>query len=165
MSITDELRKWAHGPDEGDDWLDRIDEFCDHIDAEHEREVTMARGEAVTELGYKVVSEYVRLPVDARGELIRMGDVMDPRVDYLFDGKPFTVRALVLCEDGWEAADGRFGNRYEPDSLHHHHAPTVEDVLREFGKGWYEQMSGPETFDIADYVERYAAKLQLREDK
>lgn len=39
--------------------------------------------------------------------------------------------------------------------------PTVEDVLREFGKGWYEQMSGPETFDIADYVERYAAKLRL----
>ena len=41
--------------------------------------------------------------------------------------------------------------------------PTVEDVLREFGRGWHEQMNGPKTFDIADYVERFAAKLRLAE--
>ena len=138
------------------DVREKLDAIADRIDAAHERDVTMARGEAVTELGYKVVSEYVRLPVDARGEPIRMGDVMDPRVDYLFDGKPFTVRALVLCEDGWEAADGRFGNRYEPDSLRHHHAPTVEDVLREFAEG----LGVP----VADsYVAASAAKLRLAE--
>lgn len=25
MTANDELRKWAHGPDEGDDWLERED--------------------------------------------------------------------------------------------------------------------------------------------
>jgi hypothetical protein len=46
----------------------------------------------------------------------------------------------------------------------HYHTPAVEDVLREFGRGWHEQMNGPETFDVADYVERYAAKLRLAGD-
>jgi len=43
-------------------------------------------------------------------------------------------------------------------------APTVWDVLREFGRGWHEQMNQPETFDVDDYVERYAAKFRLADD-
>jgi hypothetical protein len=102
-------------------------------------------------------SHYVMLPKDADGVPIHIGDVMDSKVDYLFDGKPFTVRGLVLCEDGWEVTDGRFGNRYKPDSLRHHHEPTVEDVLREFAYG----LGVP----VADsYVAAAAAKLQLRGD-
>jgi hypothetical protein len=110
---------------------------------------------------------YQLLPVDADGEHIHIGDVMDSRVDYLFDGKPFTVRALVLCEDGWEAADGRFGNRYEPDSLHHHHAPTVEDVLREFtDEVWNRCCEGATASDsgIDELVAECAAKLRLAGD-
>ena len=139
MSITDELREWAK------EHLSRSSIFviADRIDA--------------------AVEGMVELPKDADGEYIHIGDVMDSKVDHLFDGRPFEVRALVLCEDGWEAADGRFGNRYEPNSLRHHYAPTVEDVLREFadrvcnsGHQW--------GLDAADTIAEYAAKLQLRED-
>lgn len=71
MSITDELRKEARGfgryvytaPQ-----ADCLAAIADRIDAEHEREVTMARGEAVTELGHKVVSEYVKLRLAGEGE-------------------------------------------------------------------------------------------------
>lgn len=112
----------------------------------------------------KEVSErYMELPVDADGVPIRVGDVMESEVDYLFDGKPFTVRALVLCEDGWEVGDGRFGNRYEPDSLHHHHEPTVEDVLREFA----EKITDSQIPDVhptyEEAIAEYAQRLQLRE--
>lgn len=102
--------------------------------------------------------DYTPLPVDADGEAIHVGDVMDSKVDYLFDGRPFGVRALVLCDDGWEAADGRFGNRYEPDSLRHHHAPTVEDMLREFLDNFHDASC----IEVeADVVAEYAAKLRL----
>ena len=105
---------------------------------------------------------WARLPRDADGEPIHVGDVMDSRVDYLFDGKPFTVRALVLCEDGWEVADGRFGNRYEPDSLRHHHAPTVEDVLREMADRCYADEDEPRDRDAI--VAEFAAKLRLADE-
>ena len=106
-------------------------------------------------------SHYVMLPKDADGEPIHIGDVMDSKVDYLFDGKPFTVRGLVLCEDGWEVTDGRFGNRYKPDSLRHHHEPTVEDVLREFFSRYV--TTKPKEEDDAILAE-YAAKLRLAGD-
>ena len=106
---------------------------------------------------------WVRLPKDADGTPIHVGDVMDSRVDYLFDGKPFTVRALVLFEDGWEVADGRFGNRYEPDSLRHHHAPTVEDVLREFTERVCDGLHTPKALDTQVIIAEYAAKLRLAE--
>lgn len=43
-----------------------------------------------------------------------------------------------------------------------HHAPTVEDVLTEFGIDW-EHESDCE--DRAALLKEYAAKLQLKEDK
>ena len=117
----------------------------------------------VEKIEKEVAERYVELPKDADGEYIHIGDVMDSRVDYLFDGKPFTVRALVLCEDGWEVADGRFGNRYEPDSLRHHHAPTVEDVLQKL----LEQAVGysdAHTTVALDAIAEYAEKLRLAGD-
>lgn len=104
--------------------------------------------------------EYTVLPVDADGEPIHVGDVMEER-----SGHTFEVASLMVFggSDNWLVlSDPRnFASFREPHDIRHHHASTVEDVLREFGAGWYEQMSGPETFDIADYVERYAARLRL----
>ena len=166
MSITDELRSWAAGAKPAvingcDIYVGPMTSGCmgaltaiaDRIDAEHQK--------AIRELN-NLADASVLLPVDADGEYIHVGDVMDSRVDYLFDGKPFTVRALVLCGDGWEVADGRFGNRYEPDSLRHHHATTVEDVLREFA-----DIVRKERVELAtiseDTIAEYAKRLTLAE--
>ena len=104
-------------------------------------------------LADRIDSEMVELPKDKDGEYIRVGDTLDGY------GKTTVVRRLTLRDDGWSMTCEN-GLWFGFDAFTHH-KPTVEDVLREFGKGWYEQMSGPETFDIADYVGRYAAKLRL----
>lgn len=174
MSITDELRDWFKDRAfMGSGWQE-LDHIADRIDAEHEAACAEAYGDGVMSVPIALdESQWVKLPMDADGVPIRAGDVMDSKVDYLFDGKPFTVRALVLCEDGWEVSDGRFGNRYEPDSLHHHHEPTVEDVLRECCHKYHslliddmnDAISGVERDYIApaEIIAEYAAKLQLRE--
>ena len=165
MSITDELREYA-----GNFYLfrykdvrEKLDAIADRIDAEYEKSIV----DALLNDGIPATDEnmaehgWVRLPVDADGEYIHIGNVMDSDVDYLFDGKPFKVCALVLCEDGWEAADGRFGNRYKPDSLRHHHEPTVEDVLQEFAEKWSDMTCGSD--EERELFAEYAAKLRLAE--
>ena len=141
-------REYQNGREDARDAVEFADRLCRASE----------RREDVTLWGV----DYMPLPVDADGVPIHVGDVMDSKVDYLFDGRPFGVRALVLCDDGWEAADGRFGNRYEPDSLRHHHAPTVEDVLREMLDAWGELPSNATNDAI---VAEYASKLRLAGDE
>lgn len=186
MSITDELREWVTGakPAVVDGCSISVGTMtygckkallaiADRIDAEHEAACAEAYGDGVMSVPIALdESQWIKLPVDADGVPIRVGDVMDSKVDYLFDGKPFTVRALVLCEDGWEVGDGRFGNRYEPDSLHHHHEPTVEDVLRDVvtlcHNTWKEE-SPFHFYDVDDVMKsgniaEYASRLRLAGD-
>jgi hypothetical protein len=145
--------------------------IADRIDAEHERLMRERKGciHYDQERHYCNVHDlttdehYQLLPVDADGVPIHIGDVMDSKVDYLFDGRPFYVRALVLCEDGWDVADGRFGNRYEPNSLRHHHAPTVEDVLREMCLE-IDRRCERGSIDYDKLFAKYAAKLRLAGD-
>ena len=103
MSITDELREYALGWDEGNRVRRDLTAIADRIDAEHEREFTMARGEAVTELGHKVVSEYVKLPVDADGVPIRVGDT----VYGCRSGMKMTISELRMTANGWSISTSR----------------------------------------------------------
>ena len=162
MSITDELREYVgRYKNSHDAWsgiggdLDRI---ADRIDAKHQK--------AIRELN-NLADASVLLPVDADGEIIHVGDMMERG-----EARGHVI-ALMLSEYPKKWGGGlhwsiQLEGEQAPTALdltfHHHHAPTVEDVLREFGRGWHEQMNGPETFDIADYVERYAAKLRLAGD-
>jgi len=172
MSITNELREWwvRNFPVMDKELHEEFTAIARSIDTEHVaalKSLGMAQAERDEYLESCRLWEFkcdsmMELPRDADGEPIHVGDVMDSRVDYLFDGKPFTVRALVLCEDGWEVADGRFGNRYEPDSLRHHHAPTVEDVLREMADRCYADEDEPRDRDAI--VAEFAAKLRLADE-
>lgn len=164
MSITDELRKWGRAtlmPS----LLVKMEAIADRIDAEHER--------AVSEQPYTIdmvpmTDEsmaghgWVRLPKDADGVPIRIGDVMEPKGSgLLFDKASFEVRIMRCDECGWEVYD-RLGGRYVPSLLRHHHAPTVEDVLTEFAAKLIER--GELTNGGAQTIAEYAAKLRLRED-
>ena len=93
------------------------------------------------------VADMMPLPLDADGVPIRVGDVMEYTVT------PHTKREVggigVEC---FYANASKFDARY----YRHHHAPTVEDVLREFAYG----LGVP----VADsYVAATAAKLRLAE--
>lgn len=133
MSITDELREWAEG-----DTLragmslrtahDQALAIADRLDAEHEREVTMACGEAVAKLGNNVAREYVKLPKDADGVPIRVGDVMDGYNDTT------VAKGLTLSANGWDMVCNN-GLWHDPEAFTHHHEPDtweriIEDAIK-----------------------------------
>lgn len=172
MSITDELREYF-GNSKGM-FTDYVLAIADRIDAEHKKACDDAwdNGYEADYLGIeKWLTEHpqvmehhgwIRLPKDADGEPIHVGD----EVYQVEGGWVYTVESIRFYPDNTTVTFS-CKHGFGCDSAHnvrHYHAPTVEDVLREFGRGWHEQMNGPETFDIADYVERYAAKLRLAEE-
>ena len=110
---------------------------------------------------------WVRLPVDAEGEVIHIGELVDEKL-------PFGGYAPPAPIDTMELSRGASGYRWmvkldaenralvSPKLLRHHHAPTVEDVLREFALACEDAgNSGPEVERIAA---EYAAKLRFAEE-
>jgi len=103
------------------------------------------------------------LPKDADGKPIHVGDVMEWVSDDE-DYKPVirTVDAVgKQAFFAWSKESGRYA-QYEARAYRHYHAPTVEDVLREFGIDW-EHESDCE--DRAALLKEYAAKLRLAGEK
>ena len=106
---------------------------------------------------------WVRLPVDADGVPIHVGDVME-WVDE--PGITRTVTSIQLANDGWWVYISGTGRR--PDKYRHHHAPTVEDVLRKFtDEVWNRCCEGATASDsgIDGLVAEYAARLRLAGDE
>ena|GEM_PF-1055364 len=179
MESIDRLRDWLKGRLlMGNGW-NELNEIADAI----ESEVKADRVDAYTE-GYDVgfasaddwaakhedaMAEHgwVRLPVDADGEYIHVGDVVT--MDLMFGGK-----SSPLVVDRMELSHGKDGELWcialdtdkecwnLPSLMHHHHAPTVEDVLREFVART--QMLGCVEDEYA-LVAEYAAKLRLAGDE
>lgn len=164
MSITDELREWMNG-----NTIIHVTELraiADRIDAEHEAKVSYWQG-ACYEDGYKegladnedAMAEHgwVKLPVDADGEVIHIGDRVENNE---------RVVRIVLTDGSCEPS---VYVEMLPNVLHehfcneisHYHEPTVEDVLDEFfGKA--NLPDGTQT--RAEIIAEYAAKLRLAGD-
>lgn len=145
MSITKELRDYMLSNSPAD--YDAFSTIVGRIDEEHEREVTMACGKAVAELGSKVAREYVKLPVDTDGNPIRLGDDMYYVNDRSHHGP---VEVMTLTNDGWKV------ERDEPSHLRHWDRSTVEELLLDFSdKVLDSNQWGLDAEDtIGDYAER-----------
>lgn len=115
---------------------------------------------------------YQLLPVDADGVPIRVGDVMEER-----SGHTFEVASLMAFggSDNWLVlSDPRnFASFREPHDIRHYHAPTVEDVLREFADEMNQNlgMYTGEAIDADEWrdadnktIAEFAAKLRLAEE-
>lgn len=154
MSITDELRKWMGrttirfddsryllGTDE------ELTAIADRIDAEHERQL---------EVLYRDMSdaEWMRLPKDADGVPIHIGDVMDGTCP---SGKHVNGTVNAIGDGVFWLSNVQFS--LKPDYMHHYHAPTVEDVLREMADRCYADEDEPRDRDAI--VAEFAAKLRL----
>jgi len=171
MSITDELRKEARGfgryvyttPQ-----ADCLTAIADRIDAEHERECKEQYACGVEHgIGASIDASmiqthgYIELPKDADGEYIHVGDkVTCARSVWQVTGLRLTGLAWGVCCTIFNDHGGSGTNVYPPCDLRHYHAPTVEDVLTEFGIDW-EHESDCE--DRAALLKEYAAKLRLAE--
>lgn len=82
------------------------------------------------------VGNMVPLPVDADGVPIHVGDVMDEQLPFGGYAAPAPVDTMELSRGAggyvWMVRlDSESGAFINPKLLRHHHAPTVEDVLRE----------------------------------
>ena len=165
MSITDELRKWlkslytpnsATVKDEGEHIADRIDVEHERQCAEswmrgHDAWAAIDRSDEMAEHGW------IRLPKDADGEYIHVGDV-------LTDGEyTFRVDELAAFGDGSWSIRNEDGNAWAACDVTHHHEPTVEDVLQKL----LEQAVGysdAHTTVALDAIAEYAEKLRLAGD-
>lgn len=103
---------------------------------------------------------YQLLPKDADGEPIHVGDVMEWP-----DGKTFEVvgigdGTLFYVEGDYDALADWTG----ASTKRHHHAPTVEDVLREFADEVYADADN-EIRDRDFLCAKYAKRLTLADDR
>jgi hypothetical protein len=170
MNITDELREyvqvWRETPNLMDDLdagdidglLGDFEHIADHIDAEHERQL---------EVLYRDMSdaEYIKLPVDADGVPIHVGDVMDGTCP---SGKHVNGTVNAIGDGVFWLSNVQFS--LKPNYMHHHHEPTVEDVLEEYRVRYYDLVIDMECKNITndEYVQgikslntEYAKKLRL----
>ena len=120
------------------------------------REMTDELDNGMGELGW------VRLPVDADGKPIRVVDTLDGY------GKTTVVRGLTLRDDGWSMTCEN-GPWFNFAAFTHHHAPTVEEVMREFTDAVLEWAGKngtvAEVGTWSDVASEYAAKLRLASDE
>lgn len=114
---------------------------------------------------------WVRLPVDADGVPIHVGETVTCVLPFGGESEPFVVDRMELGRDGdgdvWGVALDRPTSCWEqPLLLRHHHAPTVEDVLREFAANIADVLGGDD-FKLDDNDELYAEfakRLRLAEE-
>ena len=149
MSITNELREYA-----GSFYLfrykdvrEKLDVIADRIDAEHERQL---------EVLYRDMSdaEWMRLPKDAEGVPIHLGDMMHGTCP---SGKYVCGEVSAIGDNKFWLINVQFS--LHPGYMRHYREPTVEDVLLEL-------LDEAEHFNSLEEereaISEYAAKLQLR---
>lgn len=205
MSITDELREFMDRADGYELWCPRhkteLTAIDDRIDAEHQKaedELKAKDGqswlhgyaECREELmeGHPVIAAsleeagWVKLPVSEDGDVLHIGELVDERLPFGGYAAPAPIDTMELSRGAsgyvWMVKlDAESRALINPKLLRHHHAPTVEDVLREFVERLDEIGSEDDCVgvdeqecracirrDIAAAYAEYAAKLRLAED-
>lgn len=175
MSITDELREIAAKTECANGRCEKLyrgdlEHIADRIDAKHERQCAESwmRGHdawaAIDRSDEMAEHGWIRLPKDADGEYVHIGDVMESG-----DGDVFTVSSV---DYGLHPSNGRgkFWMLWNEDAdfyecayeCRHHKQPTVEDVLYESLKhfGAVEER----TPEVEEWLHEQAAKLCLAGD-
>ena len=117
MSITDELREYASG------WKDRschehLLAIADRIDAEHEKMLRKVAESLTTTYEDMEEDGWVRLPVDADGVPIHVGDA----IEIEHNGRVTTVTNINYNEHGWQVYCAE-GGGFDKDTRCHHTQP------------------------------------------
>ena len=148
MSITDELRKWAHGFN--GPWRrneEMLLAIADRIDAEHEKaEQDLIDANNQME---QLCECSIRLPVDADGVPIHVGD----KVTEHEDGHTFKVDGFMDWDGEWWVFM-RDGIQAPASRCTHYHEPTVEDVLRAMLDALDVDVCADPDATIAEYAKR-----------
>ena len=105
------------------------------------------------------LSHCIELPKDADGEYIHIGDVMDGTCP---SGKHVNGTVNAIGDGVFWLSNVQFP--LKPDYMHHHNAPTVEDVLDEFANRLYEKAAYFDEEHVQKAITEYASKLRLAGD-
>lgn len=176
MESIDRLRDWLQGRLLlGNGW-NELNEIADEIEREGMEERSAAYNEGY-DAGFASADDWaaqhedamaehgwVRLPLDAEGVPIHVGETVTCVLPFGGESKPFVVDRMELGRDGdgnvWSVALDRSTDCWEQPLLLRHHDPTVEDVLREFA-----DIVRKERVELAtiseDTIAEFAAKLRL----
>ena len=105
---------------------------------------------------------WVKLPVSDDGNVLYIGDLVDEQLPFGGYAAPAPIDTMELSRGAsgycWMVKlDAENRALVSPKLLRHHHAPTVEDVLREFADGLGVPVAN-------SYLAATAAKLRLAED-
>lgn len=153
MSITDELREYAD-EHECDSYRKLLLAIADRIDIAHKHAIGYVDDrdpETMAENGW------VRLPKDADGEYIHIGDRMENNE---------RVARIVLTDESWEPSVyveklPNVLHEYFCNEISHYRAPTVEDVLREFAEKITDSQIPNVHPTYEEAIAEYASKLRL----
>lgn len=158
---------------------DDLDHIADLIDAEHQKACDDAwdNGYEADYLGieswlteHPQVMEkhgWVKLPKDADGEVIHIGDVLTDDAEFKSEG---VVERLMLDESGWFVGFGKGWTDTKIHEWHHYHEPTVDDLLFSYGQACIRASNESETEAakqtmLASLRHEYAAKLRIADDR
>lgn len=170
MSITDELRTggiYRPASNRRVFTEEELTAIADRIDAEHEAACAEAYGNGVMSVPIALdESQWVKLPVSEDGDVLHIGEVVDEKLPFGGYAAPAPIDTMELSRGasgyGWMVKlDAENRALISPKLLRHHHEPTVEDVLREFGD-WYAHTKGG--CDEDGIITEFAAKLRLADD-
>lgn len=153
MSITDELRE-GMSPCISDDWLtipkSEFETLADRIDERHER--GMADAELAASPTYAQMAElgWVKLPVDADGVPIHVGDELTNGTDL-----PAKVRCMVLDESGWMVSTRELrGYGVLPATLHRVQPDSWENIIEDAANFALDTQHTAGRISLEPFVER-----------
>lgn len=191
MSITDELRTggiYRFPLNMRVFTEEELTAIADRIDAEHQKaedELKAKDGqswlhgyaECREELmeGNEVIAAsleeagWVKLPVSEDGDVLHIGELVDERLPFGGYAAPAPIDTMELSRGasgyGWMVRlDSESGAFINPKLLRHHHAPTVEDVLREFAEKIIDSQIPSMHPTYEEAIAEYAARLRLAND-
>ena len=161
--ITDELREWAKtfwGCDGKSRYAMDLLAIADRIDEVYKSALASAYNNGVESVTLPDMTAYVKLPVDAEGEVWHVGDFAVGEVN---PRNPKAIERMIWYgpDSGWQLETNTIIYLC-PDRPRHHHAPTVEDVLWEFVSEF--NRDDTELCD-EEIIERFAKKLRLAGDE
>ena len=137
-----------------EDEFAEMQEFCDRLkDAVNKREdLTM----------WSV--DYTAMPLDADGVPIHVGDVMEGEKVGGGFCEPFEVVGYIMSNGELEPMDEHKCPRRHK-YLHHHHEPTVADILRQFADEIITFCTSVEDHECVDAIEEFSKRLRLAEEE
>lgn len=108
--------------------------------------------------------DYMALPLDADGVPIHVGDVMKGEKVGGGFGEPFEVVGYIMSNGELEPMDEDRCPRTRK-YLHHHHEPTVADILRQFADEIITFCTSVEDHECVDAIEEFSKRLRLAEEE